>query len=79
MEIDRKELEKFISLYVAVGVDHLYKPDDLFFFYGKLKKIGDSEIKLETKKGIKLIKIKEIREIYSKKHNVYNEYYGGNQ
>ncbi len=76
--IEKNEIEKFLDLYVAVGVDHEFIPNKLFFYYGYIENLTEKEIKLKLKKGIKIIRLDQIKDIHKTENNIYNEYYGGN-
>ena len=76
--IDKEEIKEFLGQYISVGVEHNVIPGKLFFYYGYLKKVDDTEIKLETKHGFKIVTINTIMDIHTI-DNKYKEYYGGAQ
>ena len=51
----KEELERFVNKTIAIGTPHSHKPNGLFFYYGKLSKLGDETLTLETRDGDMLI------------------------
>lgn len=74
--IESSEIKKFLHKYIAVGVHHDILADKLFFYFGTLKNVDNTEIKIEMENGFKIISIENIIDIHLVKNN-YNEYYGG--
>lgn len=66
--IKKEEIERFIGLFISIGVPHITREGKLFFYYGYLKSVTDSEVKLETKNGFKLIPLNQIQDIHITKN-----------
>ena len=62
--IDREEIEFFLNQYVAVGVPNDMTHGKLFFYFGILKYVDSTEIKIETNNGFKIIPISNIYDIH---------------
>ena len=61
--IERQEIEGFLNQYVSVGIPHLVYENQLFFHTGQLTELTDEYVKIQTKSGLKLIPLDQIREI----------------
>ena len=64
--IESNEIEPFLHKYVGVGVPHAIIKGKLFFYYGILKYVDSTEIKIETNNGFKIIPIQDIMDIQTK-------------
>ena len=69
--IDSREIEPFLHKHVAIGVPHDIIPGKLFFYFGCLKYVDSTEVKIETNNGFKIIPITQIMDIH--------ESHGGNR
>jgi len=64
MIIDSKEIEFLLNKYVAIGVPNDVIPNRLFFYFGWLKYVDSTEVKIETNAGYKIISIGNIFDIH---------------
>lgn len=62
--ITKEEIEKFLFKNVSIGVPHLVCYDKLFFYYGILIEVNNTEIKLRTNNGFKIVLIENIQDIH---------------
>ena len=62
--IKKKELDLFLNKQVSIGVPHAIMQGKLFFFYGKLLEVTEKEIKLQTKKGFKIVQIAQVKDVH---------------
>jgi len=58
--ITKEELLPFKDKHISVGVPNFYIYDKTFFYYGTLLEVTETEIKLQTKKGYKIVPISSI-------------------
>jgi hypothetical protein len=61
--IELEEIEKFLNYYVRIGVPHDVISNRLFFYFGFIKYVDSTELKLETKKGFRIIPLENVRDI----------------
>ncbi len=58
------EIEPFLDKYVGIGIPHDIIPDKLFFYFGKLRYVDSTEVKIETFNGFKIIPLQKIMDIH---------------
>jgi hypothetical protein len=61
--IDSNDIYEFLNKKVDIGIPHINYPDHPFFISGIIKEIYDKNLKLQTKKGFRIIQLSEIIEI----------------
>jgi len=61
--LSKDEIEHFLNKPVSVGVPHVVMEGQLFFYYGRLIYVDSEEIKLETKKGFRVVPIEQIKSL----------------
>jgi hypothetical protein len=60
----------FKGEYVSVGIPHNVAPGKLFWYYGTLTEVTDTEIKIQMSHGVKLIPLNQIMELKTKNWEV---------
>lgn len=63
--LTKENLEPFLNRNVSIGVSHLFMQDRLFFYYGCLTQVTETEILLQTKIGFKRIPLDQILDVHS--------------
>ena len=72
--INKEELQQFLDKHIAVGVDSYdINIPGLFFYFGYLKTIDSTEIKIETNNGFKIIQLNDIRDMHEHQEKKYND------
>jgi hypothetical protein len=61
--IDKGEIQLFLDKYVRVGVPHDIIPNKLFFYFGYLKYVNSTEVKIQTNNGFRIIPLDQIMDI----------------
>lgn len=64
--LEREEIERLnlLNKYVACGVPNYDFMESLFFYYGYVRQITEDYIKIETKKGFRIVKLSKIIDIH---------------
>ena len=70
MTVQYDDCIMFKGKYVSVGVPHKTVPCKLFWFYGTLSEVTETEIKIQMRHGVKLIPLEQIMELKTKNWEV---------
>ena len=62
--LKKEQIELFLGEFVSVGVPHLVVDDKLFFYYGRIIKVDENEVTLQTRSGYKIIPVAQIQDIH---------------
>ena len=62
--ITKAELEVFLGKRIAVATPHFFLENRYFWFYGVLLKITDTELKLKTEQGYKILQLKRVKDVH---------------
>jgi len=66
--LKKENIENYLNKNISVGVPHLVIDDRLFFFYGILINVSETEITIKTKNGYKIIPIEQIQDLHENKN-----------
>ena len=64
MTITLEEIKPFLNEHVAVGVPHTTYPGKLFFYFGILKRVDDTEVTIQEKNGFRSVLVSNIKDIH---------------
>lgn len=62
--ITKEEIINLIGFFISVGVPNFDFPDQLFFYYGVLKEVTDTTLKLETRAGVKIVPLAKVMDVH---------------
>lgn len=62
--IEKEEIKQFLNQYVRIGVPHDMIPSKLFFYFGHVKDVNNTEVKIKTSNGFKIIPLENIMDIH---------------